>query len=510
MATTLRPARIKGTVTFPVDSVTPATTRLTEIPRRAKAARLAAQQIEHLSPADGEVINGHTVHSLLEAVHLAFVDHRPLVLSPDHLWLTICQGLSHHLRTDPELFRERTVLHQGRTGVDAFYDDGQPDWFAAIEDLRQGVQDGAPELHDLVMQRFSTTGPAERMAYCGVLLEMAGAYFGYNLYPICGIPSITLRGEPDDWNLLLAQTEKLARYGLGFWLEHLRPIIRQFAAASRGDIDSGFWQTIYRQSPSCGVTFVSGWIARLFPYIKNGRNHRCDIRNPMLAGAQSAKGLAHALFPTGISLVHLRHADGRLPARAFVSGFVGTNQGPSLQLEPSIGWGIVRQTDPTSVIDRLRPYLSSQGAGSDAIHSLVAEERLDMPFDLQELYRHGDGGSIPLGTWGSLDLLPLAQLRGVRSKADHDGYSELKPIADTELTRFRCDLVEFGRFNDGSTLCWAQRAGGPEILFVRRIPGDEDFIVAVTLAQLVEGLLDKAPSAADIDGCLRRRKRWPY
>lgn len=133
-----------------------------------------------------------------------------------------------------------------------------------------------------------------------------------------------------------------------------------------------------------------------------------------------------------------------------------------------------------------------------------------MPFDLQELYRTGDGGRIPLGACGHLYLFPLADLASVRSKADLDDYSGLKPIPDADLPRFRYDLVAMGCFSDGSTLCWAQRAGGPEILFVRRIPEVGDFVVAVTLAQLVEGLLDKSAMATDLDGCLRRRKSWPY
>jgi hypothetical protein len=347
------------------------------------------------------------------------------------------------------------------------------------------------------------------MAYIGVLLEMAGAYFGYNLYPICGIPTITLRGQPDDWDTIVRRVEDLARYGLGFWIDRLRVIVRHIAATSRGDIDTAFWQGIYRRDASCSVTFVSGWIAQLFPYIKNGRNQRCDIRNPLLMNPHG-KGLAHPLFPTGVSIVHLRDAAGALPSRAFVSGFLGTTQGGDIELQPVIGWSIIQQADPAPVIGRLRPYLAPQGADPRDIYAMIVQEHLDMPFDLQELYRTGNGGRIPLGACGHLDLLPLVDLTSVHSKADLDGYSDLKPIPDTEATRFRCDLVEMGRFSDGSTLCWAQRAGGPEILFVRRIPGIGDFIVAVTLGQLVEGLLDKSATATDLDGCLRRRKSWPY
>src|SRR5215467_10289052 len=39
-----------------------------------------------------EVIQENYAHPLADAVHLAFSGHRPLRLTPDHIWLTIAQG----------------------------------------------------------------------------------------------------------------------------------------------------------------------------------------------------------------------------------------------------------------------------------------------------------------------------------------------------------------------------------------------------------------------------------
>jgi len=46
--------------------------------------------------ADARVLawEGSKIHPLLGAVHVAFAEHRPLVLSPDALWLTILQGVA--------------------------------------------------------------------------------------------------------------------------------------------------------------------------------------------------------------------------------------------------------------------------------------------------------------------------------------------------------------------------------------------------------------------------------
>ncbi|WP_272427393.1 DUF4419 domain-containing protein [Polyangium jinanense] len=47
-----------------------------------------------LADPDLPVVDHGPTHALLGAVHLAFAQHRPLVLSPDAVWLTIAQGVA--------------------------------------------------------------------------------------------------------------------------------------------------------------------------------------------------------------------------------------------------------------------------------------------------------------------------------------------------------------------------------------------------------------------------------
>lgn len=497
-------------ITFQVDDVVPAATPLRCIPVKTKLGRLSGEMVIHGS-IDGDVINGHSVHSLLETIHSSYVDHRPLILTPDHIWLTLCQGLAHHIQAQPEMVRERVVLHEGRRGVAAFFSSADVDWVQVLEELGAEIATEAPELHSLVMQNFSTTGEAERMAYLGVLLEMAGSYFGYNINPICGIPSITLRGEASDWDMLIAAASALRRFGLGFWIDRIELVLRHFAMAARGDVDVAHWQRIYQQNQRCSVTFVSGWIGLLFPYIKNGRNHRCDVRNPLLSDQPPSEGVSHPLFPVGVSKVHLCERSGMAPARGFVSGFIGTTQHiDSFSLEPRIGWGVFSQRDPLPVLRRLRPFLSALPVSDEIISSAIVDEHLDMPYDLQALYRLGNGGSIPVGLFGSLEIKRFDELASIRSKSDTDGYEHLQPIPVHESPRFRFDLIHFGTFHDGSHLCWAQRAGGPEIIFVWLLRDGREAIIAVTLGELVECLLDKSATSNDLLSCLRIRKSWPF
>jgi hypothetical protein len=54
------------------------------------------------------------VHPLLSAVGRAFAEHRPLVLCPDAVWLTIARGVAQHIRLHAEELRPRLVSHTGR------------------------------------------------------------------------------------------------------------------------------------------------------------------------------------------------------------------------------------------------------------------------------------------------------------------------------------------------------------------------------------------------------------
>ena len=45
--------------------------------------------------------------TLLAAVFLAYSQHRPLVLTPDAVWLTIAQGVAHHKVVHADRLRPR-------------------------------------------------------------------------------------------------------------------------------------------------------------------------------------------------------------------------------------------------------------------------------------------------------------------------------------------------------------------------------------------------------------------
>ena len=80
------------------------------------------------------------VHPLLGAVGRSFADHRPLVLTPDAVWLTIAQGVAQHIRLHAEELRSRLVDHMGRKLLTVTVDGPMPRDAASWQDVVESFQ----------------------------------------------------------------------------------------------------------------------------------------------------------------------------------------------------------------------------------------------------------------------------------------------------------------------------------------------------------------------------------
>jgi hypothetical protein len=202
---------------------------------------------------------------------------------------------------------------------------------------------------------FSTTGPVERAASEVVLLDTMQAFFSYEVHTQCGIPSITLEGTVDDWRQLADRARKVSRFGLAWWIKPLQPVLNQFVAASGGEVDRGFWQSIYKwhDERGSGSPHVSGWVLKLFPCLDNpdakyalffGEESTAPPlrRNPWLS-ARPGTGPGRDDFPClPAKAPFLWSCRGTDYEMAFVGGLIGIAQDPgTLCLRPEIGWAVL-------------------------------------------------------------------------------------------------------------------------------------------------------------------------
>jgi hypothetical protein len=264
---------------FAVDDVPVVLTRL---PTR-RLRELAGDALAVGGDPDLPVLEPDGVHPLLSAVGRAFAEHRPLVLSPDAVWLTIAQGVAQHIRLHAEELRSRLVSHSGRKRLVVTTDGPMPtdagSWARLAETFAKTLAAEVSHAEDWECD-FSTSTDVERTAGRIVLMDAYSPYFTYWLVAVCGIPTITLTGRAEDWQKIRDRVDGIAEFGLADWCRSLIPITGQFVRAASGDVDTQFWRRVYNPADAYGGEVITGWIARLYPYLKSGG--AVDCPNPLL------------------------------------------------------------------------------------------------------------------------------------------------------------------------------------------------------------------------------------
>jgi len=343
-------------IIFAVDDVKPA-----EAPSRTWRAHEAVRDmldsdIESCSDYHSVVVKEIRYQPLLAAVYKAFSEHRPLILSPDAVWITIAQGVAHHMVLHGEELRSRFVAHSGKLDlvfecqdwVDGSPENPWPDAFSSWSgQIREHV--GA-SVHDTLRCDFSTSGPVERAVSDIVIMDVFERYFHYVLLGVCGIPAITLEGTREDWQNLSNKVEGLAIFDLEWWLVHLRAICAQFVGASRGEIDLDFWQNICKLQSAYGGDIINGWVGKLFPYLRAFTHGPCSRRNPIF---ETGEGFTTWDAPSGLSRVPFtwrNAATGFELAMEAIGGLIGVTENPdTLALRPKLGWA-VREAEKMDVL----------------------------------------------------------------------------------------------------------------------------------------------------------------
>ena len=212
----------------------------------------------------------------------AYAEHRPLVLSPDMVWLLISQGFARYVNAHSDELRDQIVSHTEKmdlvveTTKNLLYEDA--DWKKLIAGFAAQINEYTKgDVGKTITADFTTTGVTERIISQVTLMETVKTYFDYVVhYMGCGIPSITLMGTPQDWQKVLEKTEQLEKYGMGDWFKSLKPILTEFIKASEGKPNQAFWQNMVKKehpdklvgNKVCDFrkpTVLDGWMLKLFP-----------------------------------------------------------------------------------------------------------------------------------------------------------------------------------------------------------------------------------------------------
>ncbi|GBB91088.1 hypothetical protein RclHR1_01820017 [Rhizophagus clarus] len=283
-------------------------------------------------------------HGLAAAILHAYNHHQHLRLTPDDIWLTIAQGVSHHINYNAEKFRSRFVDHEGQKeisiyGGDILYTKGsrlEGDWPEVVNRLVVKTDQAVEkiDIKSLLECDFTTTTKNSLTASRIVLLDMVKAYFSYKVCLMCGIPKVTLEGTLEDWTKLQEKVIQLRKLDLDmdFWLDRLDPVIWKLVETYKGKVDEKFWATIAsREQFGSGPSNIDGWMMAFYPYERDGTKVVSNSIEPY----DIPDGRVAVPFTTDTGL--------RLK---FIAGFLGAQQitlenSNEIVVSPIVGWSVI-------------------------------------------------------------------------------------------------------------------------------------------------------------------------
>ncbi|KAI1166678.1 hypothetical protein F5B18DRAFT_659612 [Nemania serpens] len=228
-----------------------------------------------------------------------------LIIRPDDVWQAILSQFSLFVNGNSESLRHMFVTHQGKRELIV---DVTPvrlsdlDLGKVAEEFVSAIQDNIvdTELRQWMIPDFSTTTSHDKAVAAFGMMGAMQQYFEYTMICGCGLPSVTLLGTRQDWEMLASRINKLLKYGeeCERWASLLQPIMR-YMLRTFDEPDSqevkDFWLHIAfesgHESPSQGgIRTLSGWITA-FAYFEDDGNVTTDFKEEDLLQIDRRKTL---------------------------------------------------------------------------------------------------------------------------------------------------------------------------------------------------------------------------
>ena len=284
-------------------------------------------------------------YPFFSAMYRAYADHRPFELSPEALWLLICQGFSYHVNNNAEDLRPMFVDFDGKKTLSVNtnrFPENPEAWERLFPQFTKQIASyTGKELVSVMGSDFTTSTSVSHTATQITIMVAMKKYFDYELTAICGIPQVILHGAPEDWQSIIDRVKVLREYKLAWWVDEMLPVLEKIKRASEGEVDKDFWRNMFKYHNYDGYLFcgasspdIDGWIVKFYPYDEKGR--RNDLEK-LYEGDQH--------LPSEVLSVPLKIDAGAAKTTLTLrAGFVGIAQDSKTQaLRPEIGWLITER-----------------------------------------------------------------------------------------------------------------------------------------------------------------------
>ena len=297
-------------------------------------------------------------HSFLKAMHWAYAEHRPFIISPDMIWLLIAQGFSKHIQINAENLKyhfttseekQNLVFETTELDINDPHADWEPVFNGLTNLLRIKIGD---ELVTTITNNFSTTLSAESIASQITLMDAMKSFYTYEVrLELCGIPELTLEGTKEDWQKLIEKAKRLKKYDLDWWINSLLPPLQEFVNVFDHKINTSFWKAMFKHHTSEEYgepNTIDGWILKFFPYLKNNERTGNSITDNLSKPDNIPPQFVSTDFICKDVITQTQ-----IPMEAS-AGFMGIEQNDTtMALRPKIGW-FVRQKSPNEALNQLK------------------------------------------------------------------------------------------------------------------------------------------------------------
>ena len=305
-------------------------------------------------------------HPILKGYYQSYVNHMPVSINPDILWMLIVQGFSRHIDQNAEKLRNKFVDFDGKKELTVNGDEltieeiTKEGWERTFKEFVEKIKENAGEsMIKLITPSFSTTTPTIQVSSQIAIMSCFKNYFKYiRLWGGCGFPYINLEGTLNDYEELKRKVEKLMGYDIDDWIKELIIIIKKIVETKKGKIDIDFWKNMIINEEAMEprgsgeltkVNNIDGWLLNFYPYYKiDDSFERCeklkrrkDFNKPI--DVEHLKYLPEEFIEVPLTMLHkITLKETELSVK---TGFLGMIQEKNGLIKPEIGWFISNMID---------------------------------------------------------------------------------------------------------------------------------------------------------------------
>ena len=310
---------------------------------------------------------------LLNGFYTAHINHYPIRIKPDDIWLLIVQALSHHINANSERLRYNFVNFEGKQKLTVKYPISSLEQVdkKILENFSEQINEQmkqylGDELVDLLTPNFSTTTYDSKIVAKISVMGAFKKYFEYHMDLCgCGIPYIILEGTADDYKEIISKAKQLSQYEFDWYIDRIIPHIEKMVEAKEGKIDVDYFKNIVQKkevtetrpglsgmgSYDVKVDHISGWFLQFFAYYtdSNGFDDKIQKFTKDSLKVEKFGDLAEQLL---IVPLDITDESGKTHSLKYKVGFIGCAQNKNHEVIPVQGWYVspITEKEKNSVL----------------------------------------------------------------------------------------------------------------------------------------------------------------